>query len=52
MLELALCMLAAALVLAWFIHGLTRPRDMRSDQYREGGEFDGHIDVKKWNEKD
>ena len=31
---------------------LTRPREMREDQYREGGEFDGHIDVKKWHEED
>lgn len=30
---------------------LTRPREMREDQYREGGEFDGHIDVKKWNKE-
>ena len=52
MLELALGILFAALALAWFIHGLTRPREMRSDQYREGGEFDGHIDVKKWHEED
>ena len=52
MFELALYMLVAALALAWFIHGLTRPRDMREDQYRSGGEFDGNIDVKKWHEEE
>ena len=52
MIELAVGLLLAALALAWFIHGLTRPRDMREDQYRSGGEFDGNIDVKKWHEEE
>ena len=51
MIEVGLGMILAALVLAWFIHGLTRHRDMRSDQYRESGEFDGYIDVKKRNKE-
>ena len=51
MLELALGILLAALGLAWFIHGLTRPRDMREDQYRESGEFDGHKVVKDWHKE-
>jgi len=49
--DLALGILLAALVLAWFIHGLTRHRDMRSDQYRESGEFDGHKVVKDWHKE-
>ena len=49
--ELVLGILAAAVVLAWFIHGLTRPRDMREDQYREDGEFDGHKVVKDWHKE-
>lgn len=51
MLELALGILSAALVLAWFIHGLTRHRDLREDQYRESGEFDGHKVVKDWHKE-
>lgn len=30
---------------------LTRPREMREDQYREGGEFDGHKVVKDWHKE-
>ena len=41
-----------ALTLVWFIHGLTRPKEMREDQYREGGELGGHIIVKDWNKED
>ena len=40
-----------ALALVWFIHGVTRPREMREDQYRVGGEFDGHIVVKDWDKE-
>lgn len=30
---------------------LTRPREMREDQYREGGEYSGYVDVNKRNEE-
>lgn len=43
--------LFVVLAIVWFINGLTRSRDMREDQYREGGELDGHIDVRKRNKE-
>ena len=49
--ELILGILAAAVTLAWFIHGLTRSRDFREDPNREDGELGGHIVTKDWNKE-
>ena len=49
--EIIAIIATVVLALVWFVIGLTRPRDMREDQYRDNGEFDGHIVTKDWNKK-
>lgn len=56
MLDIALIIVAVLFSIGaffvWFIDGYTRPRNFREDPNRDSGEFDGHIDVKKWNKRE
>jgi len=56
MIEVGLTILVIFIVIGGFavlsVIMLTRPRDMREDQYRSGGELDGYKVVKKWHEEE